>query len=97
MLAATPKIQNVKDVAVNDMPADATRAATCWPRVNVPSLTARAMHRGSDKISVHTIPGGDTKWLFELIDRLQAKLRGRGSVRLRTVCCYEALTKQLRG
>jgi hypothetical protein len=33
--------------------------------------------RLGDKISVHAIPGGDTKRLLELIGRLQAKFRGK--------------------
>ena len=52
-------------------------------------LVATFAPRLGDKISVHAIPGGDTKRLLELIGRLQAKLRGKG-VRVRTVCCYEA-------
>ena len=37
-------------------------------------LVATFAPRLGDKISVHAIPGGDTKRLFDLIDRLQAKL-----------------------
>src|ERR1700693_6087456 len=53
-------------------------------------LVATFAPRLGDKISVHAIPGGDTKRLLELIGRLQAKVRGKGACRLRTVCCYEA-------
>ena len=53
-------------------------------------LVATFAPRLGDKISVHAIPGGDTKRLLELIGRLQAKLRGKGVSRVRTVCCYEA-------
>src|SRR5579872_6139962 len=53
-------------------------------------LVATFAQRLGDKISVHAIPGGDTKRLLELIGRLQAKLRGKGVSRVRTVCCYEA-------
>ncbi len=53
-------------------------------------LVATFAPRLADKISVHAIPGGDTKRLFDLIQRLQAKLRSKGASRLRTVCCYEA-------
>jgi transposase len=53
-------------------------------------LVATFAPRLGDKISVHAIPGGDTKRLLELIGRLQAKLRGKGACCLRTVCCYEA-------
>jgi transposase len=53
-------------------------------------LVATFAPRLGDKISVHAIPGGDTKRLLDLIGRLQAKLRGKGAWCLRTVCCYEA-------
>ena len=53
-------------------------------------LVATFAPRLGDKISVHAIPGGDTKRLLELIGHLQAKLRGKGVIRVRTVCCYEA-------
>jgi hypothetical protein len=53
-------------------------------------LVATFAPRLGDKISVHAIPGGDTKRLLELIGRLQAKLRGKGVSKVRTVCCYEA-------
>ena len=33
-----------------------------------------------DKISVHAIPGGDTRRLLDLIGRIQAKLRGKGAL-----------------
>jgi hypothetical protein len=42
-------------------------------------LVATFAPRLGDKISVHAIPGGDTKRLLDLIGRLQAKLRGKGS------------------
>ena len=51
-------------------------------------LVATFAPRLGDKISVHAIPGGDTKRLLELIGRLQAKLRGWGVSKVRTVCCY---------
>src|SRR5208282_3628664 len=41
-------------------------------------LVATFAPRLGDKISVHAIPGGDTKRLLELNGRLQAKLRGKG-------------------
>jgi transposase len=53
-------------------------------------LVATFALRLGEKISVHAIPGGDTKRLFDLIRRLQAKLRSKGTCQLRTVCCYEA-------
>jgi hypothetical protein len=53
-------------------------------------LVATFAPRLGDKIGVHAIPGGGTKRLLELIGRLQAKLRGKGVSRVRTVCCYEA-------
>ena len=53
-------------------------------------LVATFAPRLGDKISVHAIPGGDTKRLLELIGRLQAKLRDKDVSRVRTVCCYEA-------
>jgi transposase len=53
-------------------------------------LVATFAARLGDKINVHAIPGGNTKRLLELIGRLQAKLRGKGVSRMRTVCCYEA-------
>jgi transposase len=53
-------------------------------------LVATFAPRLGDKISVHAIPGGNTKRLLELIGRLQAKLRGKDVSRVRTVCCYEA-------
>jgi len=53
-------------------------------------LMATFAPRLGDKISVHAIPGGDTKRLLELIGHLQLKLRGKGVGRVRTVCCYEA-------
>jgi transposase len=53
-------------------------------------LVATFAPRLGDKISVHAIPGGDTKRLLELIGRLQAKLQGKGVSRVRTICCYEA-------
>jgi transposase len=53
-------------------------------------LVATFAPRLGDKISVHEIPGGDTKRLLDLIGRLQAKLRDKGAKHLRTVCCYEA-------
>ena len=53
-------------------------------------LVATFAPRLGDKISVHAIPGGDTKRLFDLIERLQAKIRSKGACRLRTACCYEA-------
>jgi transposase len=53
-------------------------------------LVATFAPRLGDKISVHTISGGDTKRLLDLIAHLQSKLRGKGVCRLRTVCCYEA-------
>src|SRR5271154_6019404 len=53
-------------------------------------LVATFAPRLGDRISVHAIPGGDTKRLLDLIGRLQAKLRGKGACGLRTVCCYEA-------
>jgi len=53
-------------------------------------LVATFAPRLGDKISVHAIPGGDTKRLLELIGRLQVKLRGKDVSRVRTVCCYEA-------
>lgn len=53
-------------------------------------LVATFAPRLGDKISVHAIPGGDTKRLLELIGRLQAKLRGKDVSSVRTVCCYEA-------
>jgi len=42
-------------------------------------LVATFAPRLGDKISVHAIPGGDTKRLLDLIGRLQAKLRGKGA------------------
>jgi transposase len=51
-------------------------------------LVATFAPRLGDKISVHAIPGGDTKRLLELIG--QGKLRGKDVSRVRTVCCYEA-------
>jgi transposase len=54
-------------------------------------LVATFAPRLGDKISVHAIPGGDTKRLLELVGRrLQGKLRGKGVSQVRTVCCYEA-------
>jgi transposase len=53
-------------------------------------LVATFAPRLGDKISVHAVPGGNTERLFDLIGRLQTKLRGKGVRRLRTVCCYEA-------
>jgi transposase len=53
-------------------------------------LVATFAPRLGNKISVHAIPGRDTKRLLDLIGRLQAKLRGKGVCCLRTVCCYEA-------
>jgi hypothetical protein len=50
-------------------------------------LVATFAPRLGDKISVHAIPGGDTKRLLELIGRLQGKLRGKDVSRVRTVCC----------
>jgi transposase len=53
-------------------------------------LVATFAPRLGDKISVHAIPGWDTRRLLDRIGRLQAKLRGKGACRLGTVCCYEA-------
>src|ERR1700692_2860217 len=53
-------------------------------------LVATFAPRLGDKISVHAIPGGDTKRLLELVGRLQVKLEGKGVSRVRTVCCNEA-------
>jgi transposase len=53
-------------------------------------LVATFAPRLGDKISVHAVPGGDTKRLLDLIGRLQEKLRGKIAGRLQTVCCYEA-------
>ena len=53
-------------------------------------LVATFAPRPGDKINVHAIPGGDTKRLLELIDRLQVKAAGQGRQPSRTVCCYEA-------
>ena len=40
-------------------------------------LVATFAPRLGDKISVHAVPGGDTKRLLDLIGRLQEKLRGK--------------------
>jgi hypothetical protein len=48
-------------------------------------LVATFAPRLGSKISVHAIPGGDTKRLLELIGRLQAKLRGKDVSKVRTV------------
>jgi len=53
-------------------------------------LVATFEPRLGDMINVHAMPGGDTKRLLELIDRLQAKLQSKGVSRVRTECCYEA-------
>ncbi len=42
-------------------------------------LVATFAPRLGDKISVHAIPGGDTKRLLELVGRLQAKVRDKGA------------------
>ena len=43
-------------------------------------LVATFAPRLGEKIGVHAIPGGDTKRLFDLIGRLQAKISRQGRV-----------------
>jgi transposase len=53
-------------------------------------LVATFAPKLGDKISIHSVPGGDSERLLEIIGNLRSKLQRKGLSNPRIVSCYEA-------